>query len=313
MKSPYRILIVCTGNSCRSPIAEVLLRKRLKENNLDTDVEVLSAGTSAVSGMPASIGSVKAVKKHGASLEGFRSRVLSPKLCESADLVLVMEEAHREFIEGEFPVCSDKIRLLGTWLPPQMSKEIPDPVGGDQTLFDEITELIDAAILSLIEEWDSVKERFFNKQLIIAMGADHRGYRIKEYLKRVLISDGIEVIDCGTNSEQSCDHPDYAFKASELVASGKADRAILVCATGHGMASSANKVPGIRAVLTVNEEHAKLSRSHNNANVLAIGADFMTREEIEKIMNIWLNTDYLGGRYQRRINKISDYERSTCC
>ncbi|RJP24449.1 MAG: RpiB/LacA/LacB family sugar-phosphate isomerase [Candidatus Omnitrophota bacterium] len=309
MKGPFRILIVCTGNSCRSPIAEALLRKRLEESHLAANVEVLSAGTVAVGGMPASMGAIQSVKKRDALLDGFRSRILSPDLCEDSHLLLVMEHEHRYFIEELYPASADKVLLLGSFLPHQFDDEIPDPVGGDQKLFDEIADLIDVAINGLIKEWKSLEERFFMNTMVIAIGADHRGFRIKEFVKQILVGDGIQWIDCGTNSEQSCDHPDFAFKVGELVSARKSDRGILICSTGHGMALSANKVPGVRAILPINEEHAVLSRTHNNANVLVLASDFMQRDDIERIVKTWLATQFLGGKYQRRIKKISEYER----
>ncbi len=300
--------MVCTGNSCRSPIAEVLLKKRLEEKNLIAGVEVISAGTSAVDGMPASGGAIQSVKKYDTDFEGFRSKMLTQELCDQAHLILVMEQAHRDYINEVHPTSSDKILLLGLFLPSQYPSEIPDPVGGNQQIFDETTEWIDIAAQELINQWDSIKERFFLGKRIIAIGADHRGFQVKENLKKFIEESGLQIIDCGTVSEKSCDHPDFAFRVGALVSQAKADRGIIVCSTGHGMIVSANKVPGIRAVLAINEDHAALSRSHNNANVLTLAADFMEKEKIENIVRVWLKVDFLGGKYQRRVKKITDFE-----
>ena len=118
----------------------------------------------------------------------------------------------------------------------------------------------------------------------IAMGSDHAGYRAKEFLKKIL-SNEHEIRDVGTFSPASCDYPEYARKVAELVAGGYAERGILICGTGIGMSIAANKVRGIRAAVCYTEELARLSRAHNDANVLCIGARVNTEEEIEKIVD----------------------------
>ncbi len=143
----------------------------------------------------------------------------------------------------------------------------------------------------------------------IAMGSDHAGYGAKEFLKKVL-SGKYEIRDAGTFSPEPCDYPEYARKVAELVASGSAERGILICGTGIGMSIAANKVRGIRAAVCYTEELARLSRAHNDANVLCIGARVNTEEEIEKIVRTWLSTEFEGGRHERRVKKILEIENS---
>jgi len=139
----------------------------------------------------------------------------------------------------------------------------------------------------------------------IALGADHKGYPYKEKVKRFLQEKGHQVKDFGTFSEESVDYPDFALKVAEAVSKGEAERGVLFCWSGIGMSISANKVKGIRAALCLNEEMAKLSRQHNDSNVLSLSAKFIREEELLKIVEVWLNTPFEGGRHQRRLDKIS--------
>lgn len=143
----------------------------------------------------------------------------------------------------------------------------------------------------------------------IAVGADHAGWEVKEYLIKFLKQEGHEVQDMGTfNNKVSVDYPDYAYKVASFVSQGLAERGILICGSGVGVAITANKVKGVRAALANNVELARLSRAHNNSNVLALGARLTDLNTIIKIVKIWLTTDFEAGRHQQRLNKISDLE-----
>lgn len=142
----------------------------------------------------------------------------------------------------------------------------------------------------------------------IAIAADHAGFEEKEKVKKTLDELGVEYTDMGTNSPDSVDYPDYARKVGEAVVKGEFDKGILVCGSGTGMAIAANKVPGIRAAVAWNEEIARLSRQHNNANVLSLAARFIPDEEQAKIVKAWLETDFEGGRHERRVEKIEQIE-----
>jgi ribose 5-phosphate isomerase B len=142
----------------------------------------------------------------------------------------------------------------------------------------------------------------------IAIGADHGGVVLKEHLREKLTRDGHEVIDFGTNGADSVDYPDYASLVAHKVASGGADRGVLVCTTGVGMSIAANKVAGIRAALAVNDEEVQLTRQHNNANVITFGQKLTTSEQADEMIDIFLKTEFMGGRHARRVQKISDLE-----
>ena len=143
----------------------------------------------------------------------------------------------------------------------------------------------------------------------IAIGSDHRGFESKRRLAAMLKSQKHEVVDVGTASEESCDYPDFAFDAAKQVSSGAVDRAILVCGTGIGMCMCANKVPGARAALCHDSITAEMSRRHNNANILCLSADLLGEELIERMVKLWLETEFEGGRHSRRVDKITKYEQ----
>ncbi len=142
----------------------------------------------------------------------------------------------------------------------------------------------------------------------IAVGCDHRGFFAKEKIKQLLQARGVEVVDFGTNSPESCDYPDTAFPAAEDVAKGACERGILFCGTGIGMSISANKVRGIRASLCFDEMMAEMARHHNDANVLCLPVNFISDEVMTHVVNKWLDTPFDGGRHERRISKISEFE-----
>lgn len=139
----------------------------------------------------------------------------------------------------------------------------------------------------------------------IALGADHAGVALKDRLKRQLDERGIPYTDFGTHTTESVDYPDYAATVAQAVAAGAYDRGILVCGTGIGMAIAANKVPGVRAAPVVDLMSAALSREHNDVNVLAIGARVTTPEVALRLLDVFLDTPFSGGRHQRRIDKLA--------
>ena len=143
----------------------------------------------------------------------------------------------------------------------------------------------------------------------IVLGADHAGFELKERLKQYLLQQGISVDDQGTNSAEAVDYPDYARKIAAEVIAGRAELGIGVCGTGIGMSIAANKVPGIRAASVTSEFQAEVSRSHNDANVLCLGARVLREDEAIKIVAKWLHTDFAGGRHQRRVDKITAIEQ----
>jgi len=143
----------------------------------------------------------------------------------------------------------------------------------------------------------------------IAMSCDHRGVNIMQSMRQAVLDAGHELIDVPTCDGGSCDYPDMAYAAAKAVSDGRAERGILICGSGIGMSIAANKLPGIRAALVHDDIGAELCRRHNDANVICLSADMLGQKLIEKIIEIYLDTPFEGGRHQRRINKIAAIER----
>jgi len=142
----------------------------------------------------------------------------------------------------------------------------------------------------------------------IAVGSDHRGFDIKQQIMAIATELGHECIDIGTGDNNPVDYPDLAYLAATAVSKKEADRAILTCATGIGMSMAANKVKGIRAALCHDELTAHISRDHNNSNVLCLSADQIGVVLLRKMVEVWLSTEFSGGRHERRVRKISAIE-----
>jgi len=144
--------------------------------------------------------------------------------------------------------------------------------------------------------------------ILIAIGSDHGGYNLKMEIIKHLEKNGYEVKDFGTSSCDSVDYPDIALPVAKAVISGECEKGILVCGTGIGISIAANKVPGIRAALCTDSFMARLSREHNDANVLALGGRIIGTELALDIVDVWLKTEFSGGRHKTRIDKISQIE-----
>lgn len=146
--------------------------------------------------------------------------------------------------------------------------------------------------------------------MIISLGCDHGAYKLKEQVKNHLTSIGHKVEDFGCFSLDSVDYPDFAFKAAEAVRDGAAERGIVLCTTGIGVCICANKVKGVRCALCTDVNSASMTRKHNDSNVLALGAGIICNELAINIVDTWLSTAFEGGRHLRRVEKISNYEKT---
>ncbi len=143
----------------------------------------------------------------------------------------------------------------------------------------------------------------------LCIGSDHAGFDLKEKVKTYLLKKGFRVRDLGTYSKDSCDYPDYAYVLARQVSRNATLRGILICKTGIGNSIVANKLKGVRAALSYNAEAAKLSRQHNDSNILVLGSAFVDLAKARRIIDVWLSTEFEGGRHKRRVDKIKKIEK----
>ena len=145
----------------------------------------------------------------------------------------------------------------------------------------------------------------------ISVGSDHRGYKVKSKVIELLKQLGHDTVDVGTNSDESVDYPDIAKRVGQQVSDAEVERGILICGTGIGMAITANKYANVRAATCHDEITAEMSRRHNDVNVLCLSGDMLGQRSIDQLVQLWITTEFEGGRHERRLDKIADLEQHT--
>jgi len=298
------LLLVCTGNTCRSPMAEALTRRALADTS---GWRVVSAGLGAVNGHPASPYAIKAMRSLGLDISGHRSQMVTSRLVREADYIFGLTHGHVDGLIYLYPEAAEKIFVLREFDDTlhAFDKDISDPIGGSLEGYLACRDQIEQGITTMLQFLER-HENQTQRALAVAIGSDHAGFALKQALLPELKKRGMEVQDLGTHSPESTDYPDYAHAVAHSVVNGTADFGILCCSTGIGMSMAANKVEGIRAALVVNEETAILTRRHNDANVLCLGAKTSTPQQATKILEAFLKADFEGGRHERRIQKLED-------
>jgi len=299
-----QVLFVCTGNICRSPMAEYLFRARAPKT---LGWNALSAGTSAAPDWPASPESVIALQERGIDGNQHRSQSVTRELLKAADLIVTMTTRHRQDLIRFDPSSASKIRLMTSFGASGEGRDIPDPIGLSLDVYRHTRDMMETSIadliLTLMEQARTeapANERLHEMKMMI--GADHGGFELKEKIKQSLEQRGVEVIDAGTNSSDAVDYPDFAARVASAVTESEVQQGILICKTGIGMSMAANRFPHVRAALVHDAADARMARSHNNANVLVVGAD--ATGEIDAILDAWMKTTFEGGRHDRRVGKI---------
>ncbi len=293
-------------------MAAALMRHRVGAH---AGIEVASAGISAPAGSPASANAVTVMAEKGISLEGHRATQIDGELLGRADLVVALASNHQAIMARVTPEYTGKMRLL-TAFGSAAGKDVPDPFGGSLDAYRHVRDQIDSALADVILHLrdsgnlrssplpNSPKE---NTNMKIALGADHGGLEIKQKLLKLLAAGGAQVVDMGVNGPESVDYPDYAAKVAGMVSEGTVDQGVLVCTTGVGMSITANRFPRVRAALCTTAHLAKMSRSHNNANILCLPGSGIVDEELAAIAKAWLETRFDGaGRHERRLDKIEE-------
>lgn len=302
------LLFVCTGNTCRSPMAEGLARHAL--GNAE-GWRVASAGIGAINGQPVSTHSVSAMRDLGIDIRHHTARMLTGRMIREADYIFGLTRGHVEGIAMLYPEAAEKLFVLREFEEgvSDLDLDIADPIGGPLDGYvecrEQIRHAIDAALRFIQESQPGRPKTAF------AVGSDHAGFQLKESLKGALAKLGVDVVDAGTHSTESTDYPDYGKAVAQMVAEGDVDFGLLVCSTGVGISIAANKVQGIRAAVVHSVEGAALARQHNDANVLCLGAKFVSAQDAPKIVETFLKSEFEGGRHERRVNKIeSDMSNS---
>jgi len=305
------ILFVCTGNVCRSPMAEGLFRRAAQGRG---DYRVLSAGLGAVEGQPPSPLAVQVMQEIGVDISDRRSRMLTAELVQQADFIFGMTHGHVDTVTLLYPAAAEKTFLLREFddtLEP-FEKDISDPIGGTYATYLHCRQQIEqgvATLLRFIEQGAIARPPPCPRPTTVALGADHAGFELKQALKASLQERGLSVVDLGTDSPATADYPDYARAVANEVAAHKVDFGLLFCKTGLGMSIAANKVPGVRAALVCSEEAAALARRHNNANILCFAARDTTPEQARRMLDAFLAATFEGGRHERRLLKLESPAR----
>jgi len=279
--------------------------------------EVLSAGVGALPGQAPSLHAVRALQEKGIDISRQRSRSLSPELVARADYIFGMTHGHVEAIILMYPEAAEKTFVLREFDDSldTFDKDISDPIGSSLEVYrqchDEIEQGI-RSIMNFIAENQAQGNPTPTRIRSLAIGADHAGYELKEALKAYLGQKGFQITDLGASSSESSDYPDFAQPVALKVARQEADAGLLVCSSGVGMCMVANRVPGVRAANVSDPETAAITRAHNDANVLCLGAKLVNLETAKRIVDAFYASSFEGGRHARRVGKLERPPGAEC-
>ncbi len=312
-----KILFICTGNVCRSPMADGLLKYMLRGRN---DIQIVSAGLGALDGLKATDSAIEVMAELGIDISLHVSQSLNSDLVQQADFIFTMTRQQQDTVQTLYPSAAEKTFLVREFEESRTTenRDIADPIGQSTEVYRRTRDQIRDALPSLIVFIDQTTAAALKaakevattaagdeaRPLRIALAADHGGVEMKAALKDWLAHHGYQFADFGTHSTEAVDYPDYAFIVAHEIAAGNFDRGVLICKSGIGMSIAANRVLGVRAALVNDEKWARLSREHNDANVLVLSGLEIDNEQARRILEVWLNTPFEGGRHERRVEKM---------
>ena len=291
-----KIIFVSTNNTCRSFIAESVLRKYLKDAHR-RDIQVESKGLVVLFPEPVHTKAADLVRKSGIEIVDFKASQLTQEDVETSDLILTMNDKQKEKVLEDYHGYKE-VATINEYA--NHEGAVIDPYGMDdedyEHCFVQITQLI---------------HKIWNHKLggneMIGIGCDHGGYALKQAVIKHLEEKGHAVKDYGCYSEESCDYPVYAKAVAECIQQDEVKQGILICGTGIGISITANKIKGIRAALCADTFSARATREHNNANILALGARVTGEGLALDIVDTFLETKFSNDeRHIRRINMIED-------
>ena len=336
------ILVVCTGNVCRSPIAEGLLGAELGRRFGTEAPTVTSAGTMGWEGSDAMPESVIAAAEREVDIRSHIASRLTAEMANDADLIVCMAQEHRLLTVALAPEAAPRTFTLKEVV--RLLEALPKPTGSLQDRVEAADELRRDGFEGNpprrgrrrpagVPHRHLPRDRLGARRLVweagdgplrpgpghrldirgapvrVSLGCDHAGFALKELLKGFLESEGHEVLDFGTGSEEPVDYPRFCYAAAKAVADGRADRGIVLGGSGQGEQIAANKVPGVRAALANDLYLARLSREHNDANILSMGGRIVAPHLAKEIAKLWLATPFEGGRHAARLEQVSRIER----
>lgn len=296
-------------------MAEALFRAALKGRK---DISVSSAGVAAAWGQPASPYSADVLRPLGISLQDFRSQPLTEDTVEDATHIFTMTRGHLETIQMYYPEAAEKLFLLREFdeSASERDLDVPDPIGLGLDAYVETRDLIQKALPGILRYLDkttpmstpqtapATQPTSPSRPLRLAIAADHGGVEVKQAVHDHLSKRGMVVADFGAFSHDSVDYPDFAETVCRELIAGDADFGVLVCKSGIGMSIAANRYPQIRAALVTNAEDAKVTRQHNNSNVLVLAQNHVAPTQVGTIVEAFLSTRFEGGRHERRVEKL---------
>ncbi len=295
-------------------MATGIFRAAVKDRS---DFAVASAGVGAVLGQPPSPHGGEVLRPWGIDISKIRSQPLTEELAEWASHIFVMTRGHLETVQFLFPEAASKTFLVCEFDEDlrRGSLDIPDPIGQGIHAYFECRDLLKKAVPSILKFIDSHSPMTSASQstspaatpkrpLRIALGADHGGLELKQAIHQHLSRKGFMVADFGAFSAESVDYPDFAEPVCRNVIAHESDFGILVCKSGIGMSIAANRYPHIRASLVDNADDARLTRQHNDSNVLCLASNHVSPANVNKIVEAFLSANFEGGRHERRVEKL---------